>query len=414
LASTPTLVSGVKATGNFVSGREDTDYQRDIFMLDRWKNPLTLMASQLSTKTVQTIDYHWWEDQYFPYTDQINDDGGIAEGVTTWTVDDASKFRVGDLARVPRINEVALVTAVNETSNELTVVREAGVGEGWTSTKAALVDNDYIEILGPAFEQGHAMPTIRTVKVEDRKNYCQDMRKGLGMSEIAIATALRTGGSDWKHQLDKMLVEHKEDIEKVNIYGKPYAGDKGIYVSGTGNANPAQAGGIDHFLATYAATANKVDQDELTMFEFLDFLEVGFDKGSREKYLWCTPSFGTALAKWGITKMNTFAGDKLLGMDIQKWVYSGNQVVYFMMHDMLKSLDPGTIYWNNYLLDMNYLSWVFFEGNAEIPSGRTRLRDVVVSDGATMKKKEWQTIQSIQVELPDHHARLRNKSFATT
>ena len=401
----PTLVAGVRARGSLATTREDTDYAMGISLLEPWTNPMTLLTMKLGIYTSTTIDTHWWEDQHVPYITQLNDASDMTDSDTTMTVDDPKGIGVGDLIQVFRTGEVVLVTANDGT--DLTIVREYGQGEGWTSTNAAIVDDDFLRVIGNAFEQGHPLPNIITTKAVDNKNYCQDIRTPIGMSEIAIAAAHR-GEADWPYQERKKAISHSRELEKINFYGKPYVGDKGLYVAATGNTLPTTAAGVDHVLVANGNTDLLVAQDDLTMFEFMDFLEAGFDKGSRTKFFYCPPKFRTGLEKWGITKMNTFAKQNVLGMNITTWD-SAHGIVHFVTHDLLKS--PAAAIANDcFLLDMENLSWIVYN------TGMTKLRtlDPYKATGATKEEKEYQTIQCIRVKLPDTHARLRFKTISAT
>lgn len=407
MASTPTLVSGMRATGSWVSGREDIQYMQKIALLERWKNPATLLMLHLAVFESKTIEYNHFEDQYLPEYDAINHGAGYLSTDTALVVDDATKFNVGDLIRCERTLEVMLVTAVNETTNTLTVIREAGVGEGWTSTKAALVDNDVIRRLGSVYEQGYTIPDSRTVQVEKKTNYCADIRDAISMTEIAISSATR-GPNDWDHQKMKKEAEHYEHIEKPFFYSKPYAGDKGAYAPATGNTAPSQTGGFEHWLVANANTDLLIDQDDLTMWEYVEYLEAIFDKGSREKFQYSPPAFFTALDKWGLTRVNTYSQEKVLGMAVTKWVRSPGQIVYFVEHDMLKRYNTD-LYNNNFILDHGHIGMVVG------PAGNTRWRDPLTYKelgGATARKQEIESIVGVHMELPDTHGRLRFKTIS--
>src|SRR3954469_20412612 len=71
--------------------------------------------------------HEWLEDKLLPNADQINDNTyGNQSTDTTFVVDHADRFRVGDQIRTELSREVMLVTGVNTGTNTLTVVRGFG------------------------------------------------------------------------------------------------------------------------------------------------------------------------------------------------------------------------------------------------------------------------------------------------
>jgi hypothetical protein len=378
-----------------------------IALQERWKNPTLLMLLNLKVMASKTVEYNHFEDQLFPDLDQINLVAGYTADQTSWVVDDATKHKRGDRILVENTDEMVLCTAVNEDTETITVIREYGVSEGWSSTKAAILDNYYLRTCGNAFEEGHPFPDTRTTKVQKKTNYTQIFRTGVEMTENARNSAVR-GPNDWDHQKMKKNIEHSHDIEKDFFKGKPYAGDKGAYNSSTGNTAPATTGGYDHWIVANNNSDLIVDQDDLTMFEYLEFLEAVFDKGSNEKFQYSPAAWFTALDKWGITKLQTMINEKMLGMSINRWVRSPGQQIVFIQHDFLKR-SASTLYNYNYIIDHAHVGIVIG------PSGGSRWRDEMGYkdlSGQTVAKQEMFADCGVHMELGDCHARLRFKTVS--
>ncbi len=404
-----TLIGGTRSMNSLESNREDVDYMHGILTLETWKTPITSMTSRYQTYSSQTQKVNKYEDEFVPMADQLNDASNMTDSDTELTPDNIKLWIVGTLGKNERTGEVFYVTA-NDGTNA-TIVREYGVGEGWSSTAAAMVDNDYLSIIGRVYNQGHAMPSIVTTQPVLATNYAADYRSAMGMTEILLDSALR-GTPDWEHQESKKATEHAMLFEMANIDGKPYAGNKKEYVENSSTVNGSMTGGgIDHFLTVAGNADNLVDQDELTMFEFLDYCETLFNKGSSEKYLYAPDSFFyQGLDRWGITKMNTYSGEEMLGMRIGRWEFSAGKTLYFINHDGLKYADAGTLYHRCYGLDLKNIYHVVFGRN-----GATRLRDKIKyenSDGKTIEKQEFQSTQCILPVQMITHARLRYKTIA--
>lgn len=410
-----TLAQGTRGRSAFLAansttgvvGQEDTQFAEDMALEERWECTLTLITMKANKRSrSRTIDVHYHEDEYVSYIDQINYVTQYSASATSLTVDDADKFAEGDLVQHMDSDEVMLVTASNTSTNVLTVIRDFGQStESWTAKATTIDDNDYLHNLGNAFEQGHDLPTMKSTTPVERINYCQDIRTPVEASEVAIATVLR-GPQEWDYQIKKASKEHMQAIERSNWFGKPYRGDKGIYASGTGNTAPTTCGGVNHVIDYYADSANKVDQDALTEFEFMDFLEAGMDKGNRTKLFFCPPSLRWGFDKWGITRQNTFEKTTVLGMKISAWQSSVGDIIIFT-HDLFKA-DASTYYNYGFLLDPENLEWVTF---SNIGSTQYRSAGDHTSTGETKKSGEFQTIQCLLLKLPNTHARLRYKTI---
>ena len=400
----PTMITTDKARANFATNREDPDFETGIGLLDPNENPFTLATMDMGKRSSQTVDFHWFEDELVPETDTVN--GAITTTITALVVDNGDRFVVGDLVMVNRTREVVLVTTIS--SDTLTVVRDYGQGEGWTTQLANIDDGAVLTRVGTAYEQGHPLPSRQSTQEVENKNYCQDQRTPMGISEIADASAQR-GRDDWPFQQEKGGISHMRKLEYMNFWGKPYVGDKGLYVSGTGNTLPTAAGGINHFIVTNSLSAQKLDETELTQDEFQDFMEPVFEFGSRIKFCYCPPRLRTALDKWGITKLNSFVTDTMFGIAVGRWVSSHGEVV-FITHKMLNNADAPTNDWfYAFFLDMEEVKWVTLQER-----GSTRLRDLdpYKATGATIMQKEFQTIGGIKFGLGPKHSRLRFKNIA--
>jgi hypothetical protein len=399
-----TMVSGMRARASLSTNREDTDFETGIALLDPNENPFTLMTMQMGKDTSATIDTHWFEDELVPEFDTVNYGAGYDASSTDIIVDNGDRWAVGDLGRHDLNNEVFLVTAIS--SNTLTVDRDYGQAEGWTAQAGAIADGDYLTILTNAFEQGHPLPAMRSTLEVEYKNYCQDVRTPLGISEVAEAAAHR-GEQDWPFQRRKAGITHQRKLEYMNIWGMPYVGDRAYYVSGTGNTAPSAAGGINYFINRYTGADRKKDEDDLTQDEFQDWLEYLFEYGSETRFGFCAARLRTAFDRWGISKLNTFSTDTVMGMAVAKWLSSHGTVV-LKTHKMLKRRQ-STDYFYSFFLDFDEFTWVTY---ANIGSTRLRVLKPYEATGETGKKEEYQTIGCVRYGMAEKHGRLRFKTIS--
>lgn len=168
-----------------------------------------------STRPARSTVHEWLEDALLPNTDRINDSTyGNASTDTTFVVENASRFRVGDQLQMEGNHEVMLVTAINTGTNTLTVTRNYG-GSG----NEALVDDGVIAILGNAALEGDDAATARFTSRSRRTNYTQIFSATVEVSgsELAVnQVGVRDELDYQKHQRTRELLR---DLENCVING---------------------------------------------------------------------------------------------------------------------------------------------------------------------------------------------------
>jgi len=402
----PDIVSGLRARADLTTNREDTDFERGIALLDPNTNPRTLITMEMGKEQVGTGDFHWFEDQLFPEVGQINYGTGYNSSATGLVVDDQTIFAIGDVVMDNNTRETMLVTSTAATY--IGVIRDYGQStEGWTALADTIADNDYIFVIGNAFENGHPFPAMRSTKEIDYVNYLQDFRTPAGVTEFHKNSNQR-GEQDWPFQLRKAGISHMRKIELATWWGKPYRGDKGAYDSSTGNTAPGVTAGFNHMIGQYGPTNQKLDETDLTIDEFIDFMEYVFQYGSSTKLCFCPPSLRTFMDKVGISKLNTFTKDTLLGMAVSRWLSSHGEVI-FVTHKMFTNPDSA-VYKYAFFLDAEELKWKQHQID-----GATQLREPLgykETGGTTVYKQEYQTIGGTKMGAIAHHARLRWKTYS--
>jgi len=392
-----------RAQSDFSTNREKLDFAEGIALLDPNENPFTLMTMKFKRKTSGNIKHSWLYDELVPEVDTADTAStACVTAGTTLYVDNYTYWAIGDIGRIDATGETFLVTAAVSTG-ALTIIRDYGATSGaYTALAATVTDGGYITIIGNAFEQGHALPGLKSTTEVQLDNYCQDQRTAFGISEIAANAAVR-GENDWTFQTYKAGISHQRKIEWQNLFGHPMPGDKGLSSSGTGNSDPATAGGLLHYLVGgtgFSGTGSDrlVSQAEITQAEFMDWLEASFEYGSKQKVLFSAPILRTALDSWGISKLQTFTEKNVYGMNVAKWV-SSHGTVLFVTHKMLKPHGTNGAY--NFLVDLDDVAWVTYNN---IGSTRLRQLDPYKADGKTIKQAEYQTISCLEVRVPKKHS----------
>lgn len=161
----------------------------------------------------QSTLHEWVEDALFPNADQINDSTyGNALTDTTFGVDHAAYFRVGDQIQVEDSAEVMFVTALDTGANTLTVVRGYG-----GSTAEALADDKKIIILGNASLEGDDAAGARYKSRSRKSNYTQIFTETIEVS--GSETAVKHIGIDDEYdaQSQRRISEMIRNLENTVI-----------------------------------------------------------------------------------------------------------------------------------------------------------------------------------------------------
>jgi hypothetical protein len=168
--------------------------------------------------------HEWLEDTLLPNTDQINDSTYTnALTDTTFGVDNASRFSVGDLIRMEGAGETMLVTTVNTGAGTLTVVRGYG-----GSTAANLADNTVLHIIGNASLEGDDAAAARFTARSRKTNYTQIFASTVEISGSELAVRQLGVADELDYQKQQRTRELLRDLENSVINGRaPAANPEG-------------------------------------------------------------------------------------------------------------------------------------------------------------------------------------------
>jgi hypothetical protein len=175
-------------------------------------------------RSARSTVHEWLEDALVPNTDAINDATYTnATTDTSFVVDTASRFRVGDQVRVDGSDEVMLVTAINTGTNTLTVVRGYG-----GSTAQALFDNAPLVIVGNAALEGDDAAAARFTARSRKVNYAQIFTSTLEVSGSELAVRQVGVRDELDYQKVQRTRELLRDLENSVINGRaPAANPEG-------------------------------------------------------------------------------------------------------------------------------------------------------------------------------------------
>jgi len=160
--------------------------------------------------------YHeWLEDELLPNTDAINDAEWTDPAAdTTFGIDNADRFQVGDQVRADGSSELLLVTTVDTGSGTITVVR----GYGGT-TPENLSDNQVLHILGNAALEGDESPSARFTNRTRKGNWTQIFTAAVRASGSDVAARKLSAVDELDYQKQERLRELLRDLEATVLNG---------------------------------------------------------------------------------------------------------------------------------------------------------------------------------------------------
>ena len=174
---------------------------------------------------VDQIEFSWQDEERLTPVDALN--GAVLVGDTTWTVDNGSKFQVGDIVAADGYAEIVQVTAIS--TNDLTVTRSFG-----SAAADVTDDNTVLRILGTVLAEGSDPGSARSADRTKRTNYLQiHGPDAVHMSRTQRGIRRYGVGDEYAHQLANRTVEMVQRIEQNLLYGDAVApSGNGIRTSG--------------------------------------------------------------------------------------------------------------------------------------------------------------------------------------
>jgi hypothetical protein len=247
-----------------------------------------------------------WQNDY------LNSDIGIVNGAklstdTSVVLDagDAKKFTVNAL--VQNGLEVMRVTAVDEATNTITVVR------GYDSTTAeAIADNAELKVISRPRPQGE--DTFRKNEINDRLlsfNYSQIFSRYAEVSRTQ--QAVRTYGveDELDYQVNLRLEEVVREMNNSLIYGRKYVGTASV---------PATSGGLFAFAKEAGSYEKPFAGAEITAKGLNDSVEQVFIRGGAVNTILCASNVARQITKLGGTTIETERTDTATGHRILSFV----------------------------------------------------------------------------------------------
>lgn len=228
--------------------------QDELLLLNPHQTPLLAMLG-FSNPVTQT-EHQWFEDEMFAYEGNVTD--AAEADATVLKVSSVEPFRNGHVIKLGE--ELALVTAVNKSAKELTVVR------GYANTTAAAITaNEKVEV---QFVEGSEGADARQGRYKPRKrvsNITQIFDETVEISGTAAAVANYGIADMYEYEKQKKQLELALQMEKAFIGGIRYE-----------NGLVRQMDGIRSFIKT---NVTDLAGQELSLEAINDAVQAIYSKG---------------------------------------------------------------------------------------------------------------------------------------
>lgn len=259
-------IRGLFASHSGIVGERVGDLASRVLMLGYTGTaPLLALSSGMPKEAAGDTSFSWVEDSHISGNTKAT--ATVASNATTLTVEDSNIWTVNSILMNQATGEYMLITGITSKTS-VDVLRAVG-----GTTAAAVTNNDRLQHVGTAYEEGGGKPQAVTQKGESRSNFVQIFKNGWAITGTAKAVKFHTG-SQLAYNRSQALGYHVEDLERAFIFGRPYQttlNNKPFRMSGGIVYNIEQFGGL-------VESANVGGAGKMNLDGILNFMRRIFDR----------------------------------------------------------------------------------------------------------------------------------------
>lgn len=380
-------ILGLRGTGNFTADERPQNWREMLlYLYPNGEAPLTALLSKIrNSQPTDDPSFNWWQKRLPTQRQSINNVGGYLATDLTLTVTSGAKDCVaGSILLVERTGELLRVDADPSIDTSLHVVR------GYGSPAAALLNGDFMTIIGNVHEEGADVPTSRSYSPTRSNNFTQIFRTSLSLTRTAKKTRLRWDNQGpYREARREALSLHSIEMEKAFIWGSA------LETTGPTGMPERMTGGVLSFITTNKGGSFNVAGllDESTLD---DLMESVFRYGSNEKLVLCGSTFIKAITTLGKRNgtLNVVPQDRTYGMKIVEYITAFGTLMLknhplFSQHPVWRQnalvLDVGSN------LTYRYIDDTMFIRNRQAP-------------GVDASKDEFLTEAGLELHFEETHA----------
>ncbi|MBY0310690.1 MAG: DUF5309 domain-containing protein [Phycisphaerales bacterium] len=184
-----------------------------ISIISPYETPLLDQLGDAKRPALSTV-HEWVEDTLLPNTDSVNQTTFTpnASDATAITVNNGSRFRVGDQVRPENAREIMFVTGIS--GNVLTVVRRYG-----STPASTLANGQRLLILGNAALEGDDRPATQFTNRVRKRNFTQIFTASVEVSGSMRAARQHGIADEVDFQKQERMRELLRDLENCVLNG---------------------------------------------------------------------------------------------------------------------------------------------------------------------------------------------------
>lgn len=363
--------------------RRDIDVSQDIARLVPDEQKFVVILMRARKRTTRTAEYIWYDSSPGGYWTQIDNTAGYNTSATELAVEDASLFAPHDLVKVARTGEIMRVTAVNLSTNVLTVARAVTRHNTTGTAAAAILDEDWLVRLGNAMQENSTAPVSKMKQPVKKRGYTQIVRTPFDASMTNEAEELETSESERTRLRRDKALDHRLDLERIAIFGEFNEDD---------SDRRRYAPGIDQSITENVRDLNGAT---LTEAEFESWCQDLFTYGSGNKLLVCSPLVLTRINQFATGKLQTEVSSRTYGLRLTRYESAHGDLFLTKSQTLEKE-------YNNWAfgLDMRNIWYRPLRGRD------TTLRTNIQENDRDGWKDEYMTEFGMQVRLDKTHGKL--------
>jgi len=206
-------IRGVFASHSALIGERMTDLSARVLMTGPGgMSPLLALSAGMPKESATNTSFSWIEDEHISGNQAVVTGGNSA--ATSLVMDDLGIWTTNTILLNQNTGEYLMVTALNTSTNTITVTR------GFAGTTAATVTAaDKLQSIGTAYEEGGGKPDPVSQKGSELLNYVQIFKNGWSITGTAQAVKYLTG-NQLANNRQLCFAYHSEDIERAFIWGR--------------------------------------------------------------------------------------------------------------------------------------------------------------------------------------------------
>jgi hypothetical protein len=376
--------AGIRGTGSFGQDERPKNFREAIlFMNPNGSAPLFALTSKARKEKVNDPEFAWFEE----YLDQVRVQvsGAYATSVETFTLlVDGLKLVPGDVLLAEKAVTTGIydheIMEVSTVTNDTTVVLKRAQAN---TTRAALVDLQYLLKIGSVFQEGSAKATVTNRNPVKVRNYTQIFKTAISQTGTSLETKYRTGDA-WANDKKRRAFDHSRDIEMAMLYGKAYEDTTG--------AQPKRfTAGLRSFYVTNVTAFTTTP----TIDTFMNAIQGCFDWDSSagdERIGFCGNGFMMGLNKLvrsapgSSVQFNEVI--KLYGMKLNEYILPMGRIA-FKSHPLMNRNSRYT--YSCFIVDPTMLKYR--------PLRDTKFEDQIQTPGQDAREAQWLTEMGVELEF---------------